>query len=234
MEGATTAPGRRSFSFVLPTLVAALFVYGYALPFLSTGQERLGIFWPLRYWLIVHVGAGMCALLTGPYYIWGNPRYLQQRIHRSIGIAYGIAVAAGSISALYLAAHTGYGWVFGMSMASMAFVWLVCTALAGTARRLHLAAQHREWMIRSYIVAFGFVIYQLLLEIFDLADLGTTVEQLSAAGWACWSVPLVIGESILQGQKMLAASARTRKVSRSSDRSLQPAEVIPGVKTGTA
>src|SRR5687768_14789676 len=210
MEGVTTASTRRTSAFVFTTAVAAIFVYGYALPFLSNGQERLGIFWPLRDWLHLHVGAGTFALLAGPYYIWGNPQYLHRRASQFIGITYVIAVVAGSVSAFYLAAHTGYGWVFGMGLSTMAVVWLVCTALAATAGLLNLDDQHHEWMIRSYIVAFGFVIHQMLLETFDLIDLGTTVEQLSAAGWACWSVPLVIGEGILQCRKMFIITRREK------------------------
>ena len=84
------------------------------------------------------------------------------------------------------------------------------------------------------VVTFGFVFYQLLLEIFDMFDLGTTVEQLSAAGWACWSVPLVIGEGVLQGRKLLMATSRVPSAARPNDASRKPSGVLPSVKTGAA
>ena len=62
--------------------------------------------------------------------------------------------------------------------------------------------QHREWMIRSYVVTFGFVIFRAVVEVFEIAGTGTTVERLTAASWMCWAVPLLIAEMMLQGRKI--------------------------------
>jgi hypothetical protein len=105
-----------------------------------------------------------------------------------------------------------YGWVFGMGMAAMALAWMACTGLAGLAWWCGNRRQRQEWMIRSCVVSFGFVAYQILLELFNLLDLGTTVEQLAAASWACWSLPLLAGECALQTRKIVSGRARTRPV----------------------
>jgi hypothetical protein len=63
--------------------------------------------------------------------------------------------------------------------------------------------QHREWVIRSYVVTFGFVTFRALVTIFEIVGIGTLQEQLVAASWLCWAGPLFITETVLQGRKVL-------------------------------
>ena len=111
----------------------------------------------------------------------------------------------GSSTAFYLAFHSQFGWVFGLGLTALALAWLVTTALAVAAICLYMVQQHWEWMIRSYVLTFAFVVFRGLTELFDIAKIGTTAEQLTAASWLCWSVPLLITESILQGRKIFKA-----------------------------
>jgi hypothetical protein len=60
-------------------------------------------------------------------------------------------------------------------------------------------------MIRSYVVTFAFVTFRLVWAAFHAAEVGTLPEQLAAASWSCWAVPLLFTEAILQGRKILAA-----------------------------
>ena len=36
-----------------------------------------------------------------------------------------------------------------------------------------------------------------------LQNVGTITEQLAAAGWLCWTIPLLTTELVLQGRKIL-------------------------------
>ena len=69
-----------------------------------------------------------------------------------------------------------------------------------------LIQQHKEWMIRSYVVTFAFVIFRVIEPILQAQHIGTQFEQLAFAAWACWSVPLLVTELVLQGRKILAAA----------------------------
>jgi len=40
-----------------------------------------------------------------------------------------------------------------------------------------------------------------------VAHVGTPVEDLAAAAWACWAVPLLVTELVIQGRKILAVRA---------------------------
>ena len=114
------------------------------------------------------------------------------------------AVAVSGTAAFYLAAHTDFGWVFGLGLASMASAWMISTTLATIAICLRRVEQHREWMIRSYVVTFGFVTFRILESILDMAKIGTILERKAAASWFSWTVPLLLTELILQGRKIFA------------------------------
>jgi hypothetical protein len=47
-------------------------------------------------------------------------------------------------------------------------------------------------MIRSYVMMFAFVIIRVLQPL--LQTVGTITEQLAAAGWLCWTIPLLTTE----------------------------------------
>ena len=204
-SGATAIPRwRRLLVLIAPSIIAFTFFYGYAFQYLSTEPERLGIFWPNRYWLHAHVAGGMLALLAGPFQLWIGLNRGHPLLHRILGIGYVIAVGTSSAAAFQLASKTGFGWVFGMGFSAMASAWIVTTGLATLAICRRNIEQHKAWMIRSYTVTFGFVSYRMFIEVFRVLGLGTTVEQLTAAAWAGWSIPLLIVEVFLQGREIFA------------------------------
>ena len=90
-------------------------------------------------------------------------------------------------AAFYLATHTAVGWVFGAGLLGLAVAWVVTTGLAFTAIRRGLLHQHQEWMIRSYVVTFGFVFFRIFAGIAQVTGIGTLQEQLAAASWFCWA-----------------------------------------------
>ena len=135
----------------------------------------------------VHVLAGVLALLLGPGQFWLGLNHRTSTVHRTMGVMYVLSVGVGGAAAFYLAAHNDFSWVFGLGLATMSAVWIVATALATIAICLHQVEQHREWMIRSYTVTFGFVTFRVLYEVLDALELGTMVERLTAASWLAWS-----------------------------------------------
>lgn len=192
--------------FAAPTAVALWFVAGYAMPYFANEPHQFGIYWPRHQWLYAHVIAGTAALLLGPAQLWLGLNASTRILHRILGVLYVVAVSVGGVAAFYLAAHNDFGWVYGTGLASMAFVWMVSTILATIAICLHRAEQHREWMIRSYVVTFGFVTFRVVDSILDTAKVGTLVERLTAASWLAWTLPLLIAEAIMQGRKIFQPS----------------------------
>jgi len=219
LEPATLSrrPGRGLVILIGATLLAAVFfVAVVALPyftFLFDGtpgrfveEVRFGIYYPRRGWLLLHIAGGMLALLAGPVQLWLGLTDRRMDLHRVLGTVYLAGVALGTVGAVALAVQTTLGWTFGAGLLGLAFAWVVTTGLAFASIRKHLIDQHKEWMIRSYVVTFAFVVFRVGTIGLVATGVGETPEGLSLLAWACWAVPLLITEAILQGRKIAAAS----------------------------
>lgn len=201
------APPSHRATLVTLVLVAALglfFIAVAALPYFSLDETRFGPYWPRRWWLLAHITSGMVALMAGPVQLWLGFAGRRVEVHRRLGVIYVSAVAFSSIAAYYLAWNTDGGWGFGSGLAGLATAWLITTGMAWLAIHRHLFDQHKEWMVRSYVVTTGFVSFRIFNEILQRAGVGTTLEQLAISAWFCWSGPLLITEAVLQGRKVLA------------------------------
>ena len=150
---------------------------------------------------MLHISGGIVAILTGPVQLWLGLGDRGMTWHRRMGLAYIAAVGAGALGGYYMAFKTDFGWLFGASLVGLATAWVTTTAMAYLAIRKSLVEQHKEWMIRSYVVTFAFVIFRLLQPM--MQNVGTVPEQLAAAGWLCWTIPLLTTELVLQGRKIL-------------------------------
>ena len=196
---------------LIPIWVAGLVALGFfvntALPYLLLNQQAIARYETRRWWLLIHVAAGAVALLIGPVQLWLGVSRRAVWLHRWLGITYVTSVAVGSIAAFYLAAHTNLGWVFGAGITGLGIAWVVTTTMAVVAIRRGLIDQHREWMIRSYVVTFAFVTFRVLWSVLAAANIGTLPEQLGAASWFCWAVPLLVTEVVLQGRRIFDREA---------------------------
>lgn len=184
------------------TLMAIGFFVSAALPYLMLDPEALARYAARRSWLLVHVAAGTVALLTGPVQLWLGLSRRTTGLHRRLGLVYASSVAIGSLAAFYLAAYTDLGWVFATGITGLGIAWVVTTAVALVAVCCRSFEQHQEWMIRSYVVTFGFVTFRALWLVLQAAGIGTLHEQLGAASWFCWALPLLVTEVALQGRRI--------------------------------
>jgi hypothetical protein len=187
-------------------LAGVVFVVLAALPYFALDQSQFAGYWPRRWWLLLHVGTGIVALLSGPGQLWLGLTDTRPALHRRLGIIYMTSVAVSAAAAYYLALNTDNGWAFGTGLAGLATAWVITTGLAFVAIRRHLYDQHKEWMIRSYVVTTGFVTFRLLMPVLGAMGAGTLPEQLAVASWMCWAVPLLVTEAMLQGRKIFASS----------------------------
>ncbi len=100
----------------------------------------------------------------------------------------------------------------------MASAWVIATAMGFAAIRSGQVTAHREWMLRSYVVAFGFVTFRLMLISPLFAGLGSVPERLTVLLWLCWTVPLLITEVALQWKRSVvpAGTLRSRWTARAT------------------
>jgi len=200
-------PSRRALigMLTLAMLMAVAFFGVAALPYLIRPEYNAEIYASKRLPLLLHIAGGTVALLTGPIQLWLGLANRRMHLHRRMGMAYMMAVGASSIGAFYLATHPSGGyWVFGAGLFALAVAWLSTTGMALLAIRRSLVSEHKEWMIRSYVVTFAFVLFRAGYTALQALHIGNEEQQLSVMAWSCWAVPLLVNELILQGRKIFA------------------------------
>ena len=205
-----TSPAPRSYrglmlALVLVGIIGLVFIAGAALPYylnFDEGQFRAN--WPRRWWLMLHISTGIVALLTGPVQLWLGLTDRRPELHRRLGMIYLSAVVVSSIAAFYLAFNTALGVVFGAGLTGLAIAWLATSGMAFISVKRYLLEQHKEWMIRSYVVTTAFVTFRVLYLVLNAAGVGTQLEQLAISSWFCWAIPLLVTEVWLQARKIRA------------------------------
>jgi hypothetical protein len=205
---ATPGPSRRGTIALLSlaSLIAFAFFALVALPYFLSSAHNADVYVGKRGPLLLHITGGAIALFAGPIQLWLGISDRRMDLHRRFGLLYMFGVAVGAGAAYWLAARPSSGWVFGSGLAALATAWVSTTALAFVAIRRSLVDQHKEWMIRSYVVTFAFVTFRVLDVMLEPLHLGTMQELFGFLAWSCWAVPLLVTELILQGRKVLAVS----------------------------
>ena len=206
------APGIGSKALItLAAIAAVMFVVVAALPYRAllgspdaarnALQDFQFSYYPKRAWLLTHIAGGLIALLSGPVQLWLGLHNVKMETHRKLGLLYIAGMVIGSIGAIGLALKTDGGAVFGSGLFFLAIAWITTTTLAFVAIKKGLTDQHKEWTIRSYVVTFAFVTFR----VGQVALVGRGVPLETAVGimaWACWSIPLLATEAVLQARKI--------------------------------
>lgn len=184
------------------------FIYDNALHYFSYNIESYGKdFFPnFAPSLLVHIIFGMTALLIGPFQFFPAIRKNYPRVHHTMGKIYLISVLVAALASLNLSVGkvliTEKYFTFGAGLFMLAIAWLTTSAMAYWAVRSRNFVQHREWMVRSFVVTCGFTSFRLLdkilVEKFH-TDPGQTGDLMA---WACWAVPLMVTEVIIQSRKI--------------------------------
>jgi uncharacterized membrane protein YozB (DUF420 family) len=84
----------------------------------------------------------------------------------------------------------------------LAAAWVTTAGMAYLAIRRGLVQIHKEWMVRAYVVTFAFVTFRVLNDYGPLSKLQPVGDRAITIGWACWVVPLMVTEVVLQLRRM--------------------------------
>lgn len=163
-------------------------------------------YWAQRGWLLLHITGGMTALLTGPWQFWTGFRNRYARMHRWTGRAFLLGVAVGCVGAYHMAVVTTFGWAFGVALLGLATAWATTAGMAYYAILKRRFVVHKEWMVRAYVVTFAFVTFRLLNDYGPTSHLKPDQDRVLTIGWACWTLPLLVTEVILQLRRMRSSA----------------------------
>jgi len=203
---------RKIISYAGWTIVlaaSAYFIFDSALPYFGFKQATFqdGGYWPnFAPWLMFHIVGGFTALVLGPLQFIPSIRKNHPRIHRLTGKIYLCAVVLAALASLEMSVFKiiikEKAIIFGTGLFMLASVWLITSGMAYWSVRSRNFVQHREWMVRSFVVTCAFTTFRLIERILvkKFGVDGYVSAELMA--WACWSVPLIVTELFLQGSKI--------------------------------
>jgi len=161
---AASAAGRRSVRpakallWAVMGLMTLSVLFLSELPLLKPGTASRAHILDIRWLLLPHVMGASLALTTGAVQFSSRIRARAPWFHRITGRLYVGAICVAGPAAIVLS----HGTIYFTATLVQAGAWIV-TALAAlfTARNRHFA-QHRQWVVRSYAVTFGFIVLHVL------------------------------------------------------------------------
>ena len=202
---ATAATATRSHSRALISatltglaLLAVWFIARSALPYFNVSPDHYGpYFWPRRWGLVLHIAGGVIALTVGLAQLWLGLTNRVAALHRALGKLYVGVIVVASIAGFYLALTITGNAPYAAGLFFLCVAWVITTSMAVLAIRRRNLHQHREWMMRSYAVTFAFVTFRFGVD--TLASQGLPISDAQAImAWACWAIPLLLLEPLLQ------------------------------------
>jgi hypothetical protein len=190
----------RKSLLIVVAAVAAFFVYRSVLPYFVWSEAAYGYYWAYRLPLIAHITGGLIATLAGVWQIWTGLNTQSMSVHPWTGRLYAAGVLLGSVGALVLAPTSSlFGFAWAVALVCLAIAWLATTGMALYGIRKRNVLLHKQWMIRSYIVTFGFVTFRLVTDFLPYeAWWGISRPDMSTAAiWPVWVMPLLVYEMML-------------------------------------
>jgi hypothetical protein len=186
-------------------LSSLLFIALIAVPALEPARlARHAGHVPLLY---AHIAGGVGMLIGGAIALRIGLTREWFAWHKPAGYAYlalGTLGAAIALARSFDTAHTP-----GVSTGMLAAAWLAFTAMAYRAVRHRRYDQHREWMIRSYVLAWTFVFCRFWTRAAPDSLQGTDNDMI----WATWVGPILLAEMALQwkrGARLAPAASSPR------------------------
>lgn len=164
-------------------------------------------FWGRRLALVPHLFGGILALGAGIVQLWLGLTHRIGQLHRNLGKVYVTGVVIGSLGGFYMSLNIPPGYfAYAMGLFFLSVAWVTNTGMAVWCIRQRQIEQHREWMIRSYVVTFAFVSFRLVNQwlhtYFNQPDNDVSDDLGTAMAWACWAVPLLLAEPLIQMRRV--------------------------------
>lgn len=196
---------RRPWIFPLAFVTVAFLVFALP-PYLGLDPslaripvDRHPIFYPV---LLVHIFAGAILLCCGVLQLWPWLRSRHRRVHRWTGRIYVLLAIPVGVGGLFIAQFPAGGPTQQVANTLLSVLLLATTAAGYRAVRQRRFGDHREWMIRSFALAFSIATSRVWLIIFVMifappgfgASTATMMAAAAPAGWASWVVNLLFVE----------------------------------------
>ena len=120
-------------------------------------------YYAMRWWLLPHMLCGITAMFSGPFQFSTRLRKHNPRLHRTLGKVYVIAVVIGACLAVImdLTVDIDPNWMINAGYLIHPLAWGLTALVAYRTAVTRNFNVHRQWMIRSYLITFTFVLVRL-------------------------------------------------------------------------
>lgn len=206
----TSSPFVRRVGFgllILASLLTGLSALRYGLPGQPFAPPLTNLL-NQREWLVLHAVMGGLALMLGPWQFSTRLRARHPRLHRSVGWGYVLAILVGGIASLPLALGADGGPIARAGFALLGLIWLATTAIALGHIKAHRIAEHRRWMLRSFVLTAAGITLRLQIGIGNA--FGIPIDQYyTSLAWTSWlPQALVLEWWLYRRQSVTTSGAR--------------------------
>jgi len=199
------------FAWAVVLVVGAYFILEGIPRYLTLSEDSYGpYYWPRVTYLLPHLLGGLVAIVIGPFQFWSRIRNNYPKIHRISGRIYLISIAVGALGGMAMALTSSRGMAYGTGLFTLALAWLTTSGMAFAAIRKRNFIQHKQWMIRSYVVTFAFVSFRIVADLMRHYGIGDPLDVVAMMSWACWAVPLLVTELVIQAKPIFSGSSHPR------------------------
>lgn len=157
--------------------------------------------------LLLHVAAGVTALVLAPLQLVPRVRDRIPALHRASGRIYAVACAIGAPAGFMLALGTTAGPIAGAGFAVSALLWPVFTFIGIKAAIDGRFEDHRAWMIRSFAITSTAITLRLMLPFAGLVLAVPFFPAYRVIAWLSWLTNLAIAELYLRRKQRSPARA---------------------------
>jgi len=160
-------------------------------------RGREPYFWGGYHWpFFVHLISGPASLILGTLLVSERLRKRAPAWHRRLGRIQGVCVLLlVAPSGLYMARYAATGAVAAAGLGSLAVATAVCVALGWRAAVQRRFADHRRWMLRTFVLLSSAVVIRMIGGLASVLEFDAPWLY-PVSTWISWVVPLLILESV--------------------------------------
>ena len=136
--------------------------------------------------LLVHIGFGVVAILTGPWQFLPRFRARYKKVHRWVGLTYATSIFISGVAGLFVAQQAFGGILATLGFSMLSLLWMTATT-GGLVRAYQKKwAKHQVWMIYSFALTFAFVTFRMWLALPLLVPISFESAYVLSS-WLCWA-----------------------------------------------
>jgi len=159
-------------------------------------------------WVSLHTITGAVMLITAPLNLYVGQTRRGFEWHRHIGCTYVGAGYTAALAALAVNWQNPHGNMsIAVSTSLLALGWTLCASMGWRTGAQRKWRAHIDWMIRSYVLTWSFVLCRIVQRTGTGDMLGEGGD--AAVVWLTWLVPLAVCEGTLRAWRRGKSRGRT-------------------------